>query len=77
MQRVWRNRRRASRNRIDSRFLLPEPSRLPQINCYPASAQVRGGGGDGEATEHGDTAGIETGSWERRQILDEFTRVTG
>jgi hypothetical protein len=36
-----------------------------------------GGGEDGEATEHGDTAGIETGSWERRQILDEFTRVTG
>src|ERR1700722_3908469 len=49
--------------RIDSRFLLPERCRLPQINCYRSSAPVRGGGGDGEATEYGDTAGIETGSW--------------
>jgi hypothetical protein len=45
-------------DRIDSRFLLPERSRLPHVNCYPA-AELRGGGGDGEATEHGDTQGAE------------------
>jgi hypothetical protein len=44
--------------RIDSRFLLPSRGRLPQINCYPA-AELRGGGGDGEATEHGNTARAE------------------
>ena len=27
---------------------------MPHVNCYPA-AGLRGGGGDGEATEHGDT----------------------
>src|SRR5260370_21711863 len=46
--------------RIDSRFLLPGQCRLPHLNCYPSSANlVRGGRRDGEATEHGDTQGIE------------------
>jgi hypothetical protein len=58
---------------------------LPHVNCYPA-AELRGGGGDGEAIEHGDTRELKqaageryraAGRWERRQILDEFTRVTG
>jgi len=40
--------------RIDSRFLLPGRCRLPQVNCYPAAQLLRGGEGDGEATEHGD-----------------------
>ena len=40
--------------RIDSRFLLPSRRLLPHVNCYPA-AELRGAGGDGEATEHGDT----------------------
>jgi hypothetical protein len=44
--------------RIDSRVLLPERSRLPHVNCYPA-AGLRGGGGDGEATEHGNTPRAE------------------
>ena len=26
------------------------------VDCYPAAELLRGGGGDGEATEHGDTA---------------------
>ena len=48
---------------------------------------MRGGGGDGEATEkHGDTQGTQGGDWAALpcggqmgapQILDEFTRVTG
>jgi hypothetical protein len=42
-------------DRIDSRFLLPSRGRLPHVNCYPAAERLRGGGGDGEATEHGDT----------------------
>jgi hypothetical protein len=42
--------------RIDSRFLLPSGRSLPQVNCYRAAKALRGGGGDGEATEHGDTA---------------------
>ena len=73
--------------RIDSRFLLLGAARLPHLNCYPSSARlVRGGGGDGEATKHGDTQGTKRGNWaalpggkrwERRQILDEFARVTG
>ena len=45
-------------DRIDSRFLLPGRGRLPHVNCYPA-AELRGGGGDGEATEHGDTTRAE------------------
>ena len=45
-------------DRIDSRFLLPERSQLPHVNCYPA-AELRGGGGDGEATEHGNTPRAE------------------
>jgi hypothetical protein len=56
---------------------------LPHVNCYPA-AELRGGGGDGEATEHGNTARAEGGRYqaaskrlERRQILAEFVRVTG
>jgi hypothetical protein len=74
------------RRRIDSRFLLLGAARLPHINCYPSSAQLRGGGGDGEATEHGDNRELKeaigqryrtAGRWERRQLLDEFTRVTG
>src|ERR1700686_972307 len=48
--------------RIDSRFWLPEAMRLPHINCYPA-AELRGGGGDGEAIEHGDTARAEKCDW--------------
>src|SRR6266849_1056829 len=48
--------------RIDSRFLLPERSRLPHVNCYPA-AELRGGGGDGEASEHRDTARTQAGGW--------------
>ena len=28
---------------------------MPHIDCYPASAELSGGG-DGEATEHGNTA---------------------
>jgi hypothetical protein len=44
--------------RIDSRVLLPERSRLPHVNCYPA-AGLRGGGGDSEATEHGNTPRAE------------------
>src|SRR5215472_5108231 len=40
--------------RIDSRFLLPGRCRLPQVNCYSAAQLLRGGEGDGEATEHGD-----------------------
>jgi hypothetical protein len=42
-------------DRIGSRFLLLRRCRLPHVNCYPA-AELRGGGGDGEATEHGDAA---------------------
>ncbi len=50
--------------RIDSRFLLLGAARLPHVDCYPSSARlVRGGGGDGEATEHGDTQRIERGDW--------------
>jgi len=45
--------------RIDSRFLLPSRRSLPHVNCYPAAQELRGGGGDGEATEHGDTARAE------------------
>jgi hypothetical protein len=41
--------------RIDSQFLLPGRCWLPQVNCYPAAQLLRGGGGDGEATEHGNT----------------------
>jgi hypothetical protein len=48
--------------RIDSRFLLPSRRLLPHVNCYPA-AELRGGGGDGKATEHGDTARTQTGGW--------------
>src|SRR5215472_15553478 len=40
--------------RIDSRFLLPSRRSLPHVNCYPA-AELRGGGGDGEAIEYGNT----------------------
>ena len=37
---------------------------MPHVNCYPSAAQLlRGGGGDGEATEHGDTQRIERGDW--------------
>jgi hypothetical protein len=59
---------------------------VPHVNCYPSAGLSGGGGGDDEATEHGDTARTEAsvgeryraaGRWERRQILDEFTRVTG
>src|ERR1700730_9626102 len=49
------------RPRIDSRYLLPGRCRLPHVNCYPA-AELRGGGGDGEATEHDDTARTQAGS---------------
>src|SRR5262249_25865532 len=50
--------------RIDSRFLLPSEYRLPHVDCYPTSARLSGGGGgDGEATEHGDTARAEAGGW--------------
>jgi hypothetical protein len=42
--------------RIDSRFLLQSRGLLPHVNCYPAAERLRGGGGDGEATEDGDTA---------------------
>jgi class 3 adenylate cyclase len=42
-------------DRIDSRFLLPGLRLLPHVNCYPA-AELRGGGGDGEALEHGNPA---------------------
>jgi hypothetical protein len=72
---------------IDSRFLLLGAAWLPHLNCCPSSAQLSGSGrGDGEATKHGDTQRVEGGDWaalpsgwgwERRQILDEFTRVTG
>ncbi len=81
----WRSTSTIFAGRIDSRFLLPGRRLLPHVNCYPP-AELRGAGEDGEATEHGNTAGIETvvgeryrtaGSWERRRILDEFTRVTG
>jgi hypothetical protein len=41
--------------RIDSRLLLPSRRPLPHVNCYCAANLLRGGGGDGEATEHGDT----------------------
>jgi peptidoglycan/LPS O-acetylase OafA/YrhL len=44
---IWR--------RIDSRFSLPSRGLLPHVNCYRAAKPLRGGGGDGEATEHGDT----------------------
>jgi len=44
--------------RIDSRFLLPGRRSLPQLNCYPA-AELRGGRGDGEATEYGNTPRAE------------------
>src|SRR5215470_5118295 len=34
------------------------------VDCYPASARLSGGGGgDGEATEHGDTARAQAGGW--------------
>jgi hypothetical protein len=42
--------------RIDSRFLLPSGRSLPQVNCYRAVKALRGGEGDGEAAEYGDTA---------------------
>ena len=43
--------------RIDSRFLLPSRRSLPHVSCYPA-AELRGGG-DGEATEYGNTPRAE------------------
>ncbi len=50
--------------RIDSRFLLLGAARLPHVDCYPSSANlVKGGGGDGEATKHVDTQGVERGNW--------------
>src|SRR5216684_828828 len=58
----WRSTSTIFAGRIDSRFLLPGRRLLPHVNCYPP-AELRGGGEDGEATEHGNTAGIETGSW--------------
>jgi len=74
-------------DRIDSRFLLSARDWLPHVNCYPAAAELRGGGGDGEATEYGDKTGVEGCDQaaipgEQRasrttQILAEFVRVTG
>ena len=37
---------------------------MPHVDCYPSSANlVKGGGGDGEATKHVDTQGVERGNW--------------
>jgi hypothetical protein len=36
---------------------------LPHLNCYPSAAGLEGGPSDGEATEHGNTQGVETGNW--------------
>ena len=41
--------------RIDSRLLLPSRRLLPHVNCYLAAERLQDGGGDGEATDDGDT----------------------
>src|SRR5260370_23735135 len=81
----WRSTSTIFAGRIDSRFLLPGRRLLPHVNCYPP-AELRGAGEDGEATEHGNTAGIEkvvgegyrtAGSWVRPRMLCEIPRAAG